>query len=306
MRNHSAFLIAAAAAVTASVFGGGGSGGSTQAFALASTSLPSLSEHESSTTTSSGSTFAESSASAQLRLQERLADRVDRLTQAGLWHTSSASLSSSQAGPAGSSGSHLVRTERKAPRPPLTGRFIHITDFHPDPHYRSGASLDQACHRKDPGRHKKKKKKHGKHGKHGKGKKGKGNALEEEEEDDDGDAWDDDEDEAVSLVKKPKAGYWGTAVSDCDSPMTLVNSTLGWLAREWGSGSAAGPQVDFVVWTGDSARHDLDREVPRTPGEIYDLNRMMTRGLREAFGEGVVIVPSIGNNDIYREYRIAR
>lgn len=32
----------------------------------------------------------------------------------------------------------------------LKGRFLHITDMHPDPHYRKGASESSACHRKEP------------------------------------------------------------------------------------------------------------------------------------------------------------
>lgn len=31
----------------------------------------------------------------------------------------------------------------------MTGRFIHITDFHPDPHYLAGSSFDSGCHRKE-------------------------------------------------------------------------------------------------------------------------------------------------------------
>lgn len=46
-------------------------------------------------------------------------------------------------------------------------------------------------------------------------------------------------------------------------------------------------------------RHDIDRNLPRTPKEIFNLNRMMVDKMREAFGKDVVIVPSIGNNDIY-------
>lgn len=30
----------------------------------------------------------------------------------------------------------------------LKGRFIHITDFHPDPHYITGGDFDSGCHRK--------------------------------------------------------------------------------------------------------------------------------------------------------------
>ena len=47
------------------------------------------------------------------------------------------------------------------------------------------------------------------------------------------------------------------------------------------------------------ARHDIDRNHPRTPKEIFELNAMMVEKFRETFGKEVVIVPSIGNNDIY-------
>ena len=46
-------------------------------------------------------------------------------------------------------------------------------------------------------------------------------------------------------------------------------------------------------------RHDIDRNYPRTPHEIFALNSMMVDKFRETFGKEVVIVPSIGNNDIY-------
>ena len=30
----------------------------------------------------------------------------------------------------------------------LTGRFLHITDIHPDKHYVSGSTIDSGCHNK--------------------------------------------------------------------------------------------------------------------------------------------------------------
>lgn len=36
------------------------------------------------------------------------------------------------------------------PRPGLRGRFLHLTDMHPDPHYRKGGSQSSACHRAKP------------------------------------------------------------------------------------------------------------------------------------------------------------
>lgn len=35
-------------------------------------------------------------------------------------------------------------------RKQLRGRFLHITDMHPDPHYLVGASISSDCHRNRP------------------------------------------------------------------------------------------------------------------------------------------------------------
>ncbi|TBU49566.1 Metallo-dependent phosphatase-like protein [Dichomitus squalens] len=132
------------------------------------------------------------------------------------------------------------------PRRKLQGRFLHITDMHPDPHYRVGASEKKACHR-------------------GKPKKG-----------------------------KRAAGYYGLSYSDCDAPLSLTNYTLDFLGREWAD------DIDFVIWTGDSARHDNDRKHPRTTSEIYGLNRAMAKKMEEVFArKGIPVVPTIGNNDVW-------
>ncbi|KAI9063209.1 hypothetical protein FKP32DRAFT_733993 [Trametes sanguinea] len=128
----------------------------------------------------------------------------------------------------------------------LQGRFLHITDMHPDPHYRVGSSEKKACHR-------------------GKPKEG----------------------------KRP-AGYYGLPFSDCDSPFSLTNYTLDFLDREWAD------EIDFVIWTGDSARHDNDRRRPRTTAEIYELNRALAKKMEHVFvRRGIPVVPSIGNNDVW-------
>lgn len=67
--------------------------------------------------------------------------------------------------------------------------------------------------------------------------------------------------------------------------------------------------VDFVVWTGDSARHDNDEKQPRTQDEIVSQNEFMVEKLTEVFGSGadekdptkafrIPIIPTFGNNDI--------
>jgi endopolyphosphatase len=78
------------------------------------------------------------------------------------------------------------RTDRQTA---LTGRFLHITDFHPDPFYTAGSTFESGCHRKPE----KKKKKKGKKGKK------EVDGLKKDKEDD-------DEDEEL-------AGRWGTSSS---------------------------------------------------------------------------------------------
>ncbi|WVF68665.1 hypothetical protein IAT40_003436 [Kwoniella sp. CBS 6097] len=198
-------------------------------------------------------------------------------------------------------GDENLDTSFKPRKRPLKGRFLHVTDFHPDPHYSTGATFDTGCHRRP--------KKKGKKGK-GKGKKGTGKLTDDEIADDEESNEDEGEEESKgwaetvmdTLKKKDKdkdkdgvdlAGKWGTAVSKCDSPMSLVNLTFDWLKKEWAD------EIDFIVWTGDNARHDIDRELPRSPREIFDLNRMMVGKMVDTFGTDIPIVPSIGNNDIW-------
>lgn len=70
--------------------------------------------------------------------------------------------------------------------------------------------------------------------------------------------------------------------------MALVSS----LPKFTGSGA----QPDFVVWTGDNARHDSDRLMPRTAADIYEANAKVATLLSSL---GVPLIPSIGNNDVY-------
>ncbi|KAK3716387.1 Endopolyphosphatase [Vermiconidia calcicola] len=137
----------------------------------------------------------------------------------------------------------------------LQGRFLHITDFHPDQFYEvySSTADDYACHG------------------------GEG-----------------------------PAGIYGAETSDCDSPISLINKTMDWI------GKALRDKVDFVIWTGDSARHDNDEDIPRTEKQVVGLNQLMVDKMFETFGkhngdEGdenpnndyvIPIVPNLGNNDI--------
>ncbi|KAG2156070.1 Metallo-dependent phosphatase-like protein [Suillus clintonianus] len=127
----------------------------------------------------------------------------------------------------------------------LHGRFLHITDIHPDPYYEKGASQSSQCHRTEP-------------------------------------------------HDKQPAGYYGVPFSTCDSPWSLTNFTFEYLEDHWSS------DIDFVVWTGDNARHDEDNEIPRTVDEIFALNRAVAKKMEDAFlRKGIPVVPSLGNNDVW-------
>ncbi|CRG84981.1 hypothetical protein PISL3812_02140 [Talaromyces islandicus] len=98
------------------------------------------------------------------------------------------------------------------------------------------------------------------------------------------------------------AGPLGSAGSDCDSPESLINETFDWIERNLKD------EIDFVVWTGDSARHDNDERIPRTENQVEELNNVVVKHFERVFrsepGQGpgailsIPIVPNIGNNDV--------
>ncbi|KAK5987380.1 Endopolyphosphatase [Cladobotryum mycophilum] len=126
----------------------------------------------------------------------------------------------------------------------LQGRFLHISDFHPDEFYKVHTSTEEgiACHR--------------------------GTGL---------------------------AGTYGAEKTDCDTPYTLVNATFKWIEEN------IRDSVDFVIWTGDSARHDSDEQTPRHEPEVVRSNRFIANKFVDTFSTddqlSVPIIPTFGNND---------
>ncbi|PKY39460.1 hypothetical protein RhiirA4_337444 [Rhizophagus irregularis] len=143
--------------------------------------------------------------------------------------------------------------------PELHGNFLHITDFHPDPHYVNNVTALSRCHHKHLG-----------------------------------------------IAEKPEhmlkgiSGPWGAPATVCDSPVGLINATFEWLEKNWKN------KLDFIIWTGDNSRHDNDEKIPRSPIEMFRLNRFITEKFLKTFSNKkkhaphfIPIVPSIGNNDIF-------
>ena len=98
---------------------------------------------------------------------------------------------------------------------------------------------------------------------------------------------------------KGAAGPFGAEVTGCDSPWTLLDATFDWIAANLRD------QIDFVIWTGDSVRHDNDPAFPRDSDQVLGHNRRAAKKFLDVFGTGdrhrplaVPVVPTIGNNDV--------
>jgi endopolyphosphatase len=87
--------------------------------------------------------------------------------------------------------------------------------------------------------------------------------------------------------------------------LSLVNETFRWIEENLKD------KIDFVIWTGDSVRHDNDERRPRTADEIVELNQFMAQKWVDLFGISdqaknpttnlrlsVPVIPTFGNNDI--------
>jgi endopolyphosphatase len=85
----------------------------------------------------------------------------------------------------------------------------------------------------------------------------------------------------------------------------LVNETFRWIEENLKD------EIDFVIWTGDSVRHDNDEKRPRNADEIVQLNEFMAQKWVDLFGVrdraksptsiprlSVPVIPTFGNNDI--------
>ena len=108
-----------------------------------------------------------------------------------------------------------------------------------------------------------------------------------------------EDDHACHRGKGP-AGFYGAETSDCDTPISLINATFKWIEENLKD------EIDFIVWTGDSAKHDNDDRIPRTEKQVVSQNRFVVEKFAEVFGEGkhghkgfsIPIVPTLGNNDV--------
>lgn len=96
------------------------------------------------------------------------------------------------------------------------------------------------------------------------------------------------------------AGIYGAETTDCDTPFALLDATFEWIKEN------VKDSIDFIVWTGDSARHDSDEKIPRTQSEVLETNRRVADKFVEVFADTedprnpleIPVVSTFGNNDI--------
>lgn len=84
-----------------------------------------------------------------------------------------------------------------------------------------------------------------------------------------------------------------------------MNETFKWI------NSTLKDDIDFIIWTGDSARHDNDERLPRSEKQVTSQNELLVQKFLEVFGKPenfddddptndfiIPIIPTFGNNDI--------
>lgn len=88
------------------------------------------------------------------------------------------------------------------------------------------------------------------------------------------------------------AGQYGTLGSDCDSPVSLVDASFGFMKTQFAN------EVDFIIYTGDTARHDRDTAQPRTGADVLSDHKTVISYFTKTFDlSRVKLIPTIGNND---------
>ncbi|KAG2226245.1 hypothetical protein INT45_005917 [Circinella minor] len=85
------------------------------------------------------------------------------------------------------------------------------------------------------------------------------------------------------------AGRLGAVGTKCDSSLALVEKTFDFIKKKFSD-------VDFVIYTGDSARHNRDDSQPRSMKNIISEQKVVVKHFTDIFDSNVY--PVIGNNDV--------
>lgn len=95
-----------------------------------------------------------------------------------------------------------------------------------------------------------------------------------------------------SVIPYTQLGKFGDY--DCDTPWIMLNQTIYSMKQ-------LAPDVDFILWTGDSVMHTR-RDEALTLNKTVNIGmlRDITNLIKEAFPE-VPLIPTVGNHDFFRD-----
>ncbi|KAJ3327468.1 Endopolyphosphatase [Blyttiomyces sp. JEL0837] len=113
--------------------------------------------------------------------------------------------------------------------------------------------------------------------------------------------------------RKSIESHYGVPGSGCDSPKELVLDTIDFIDQQFlnvqggnGSNGSSESILDFVLWTGDSSRHDRDDSMPKGKDEVFKQNMEIVSILQPlSHHHKIPILPSIGNWDTYPTSQLA-
>ncbi|KAJ3075507.1 Endopolyphosphatase [Podochytrium sp. JEL0797] len=100
---------------------------------------------------------------------------------------------------------------------------------------------------------------------------------------------------ATFWIQKPLPVF-GMPAATCDAPPTLVNATFKSLSASTAFNLT---DIEFVLWTGDASRHDRDPKLEKTQKESRDSNRMVVKLFADTIPQGVPVIPTIGNWEVF-------
>ncbi|OAD79830.1 secreted endopolyphosphatase [Phycomyces blakesleeanus NRRL 1555(-)] len=94
-----------------------------------------------------------------------------------------------------------------------------------------------------------------------------------------------------SKDSKNVSGKFGALGTDCDSPTSLVQASFDFMKQSLSD-------VDFVIYTGDTARHDRDDSLKITDKDILEEHTVVTQYFKDTYNiPAIPFIPTIGNND---------
>ncbi|KAJ3106958.1 Endopolyphosphatase [Phlyctochytrium planicorne] len=97
------------------------------------------------------------------------------------------------------------------------------------------------------------------------------------------------------------AGKFGTINTDCDSPVALLDATFEFLKSNPNT-----KNPDFIVYTGDFARHDRDTAQVRTQEDTLSDHTAVIKYFSNTWDlKKIPLFPTIGNNDVFDHNSVA-